>query len=127
MKTSAIFLSLISFFFLDCTDRNVPTQNCDQECLQELISEITKMAESKSCTAPADWAYTPIGSKACGGPDGYMAYPLSIDTDAFLKKVEEHKQAKIAFNKANNVFSNCMMEPEPKGIECADGKPVLVY
>jgi hypothetical protein len=39
----------------------------------------------------ADWAFTSIGSKACGGPTGFVAYSLKLNTTEFLTKLKIHK------------------------------------
>jgi hypothetical protein len=48
---------------------------------------------------PADWNFTPIGSKACGGPTGFIAYSLKLNTTDFLDKVEKYTPKKEFNNK----------------------------
>jgi hypothetical protein len=36
------------------------------------------------------WAFTSIGSKACGGPTGFVAYSLKLNTTEFLDKVKKY-------------------------------------
>lgn len=54
-------------------------------------------SESKVCNDPDNWSYTAIGSKACGGPKGYIAYSNEIDVDAFLNKVEDYNRTEAEF------------------------------
>jgi hypothetical protein len=34
--------------------------------------------------------FTSIGSKACGGPTGFVAYSLKLNTTEFLDKVKKY-------------------------------------
>ncbi len=79
------------------------------------------------CTGPAQWSFTALGSKACGGPKTYIAYPHSIDTVAFLQLVKKYNEAEHAFNEKHNIISDCMAILPPAEVSCVDGKPVLVY
>ncbi|WP_282080597.1 hypothetical protein [Aquimarina algiphila] len=103
------------------------SQEQDNTNLKTMLEEITKIAESVDCTNPDDWSFTSIGSKACGGPSGFIAYSLTIDTDDFLKKVETHKTAMKAFNKKWGIVSDCFVPATPIDVECVDGKAVLVF
>ena len=85
-------------------------------------SEIAK----EKCTKNADWAFTPIGSKACGGPTGYIAYPKKIETE-ILPRIENYTQKMSEYNKKYNITSDCMMAPEPTSVKCENGKGVLVF
>ncbi|MGB0522018.1 MAG: hypothetical protein ACPGJS_03620 [Flammeovirgaceae bacterium] len=95
--------------------------------LQKQLKEITELTEGVTCEDLSNWAFTPIGNKPCGGPSDYLAYPLSIDTDAFLAKVEAYTQAHKAFNEKWGLISDCALEPMPSGISCKSGKAILVY
>ena len=59
--------------------------------LAELEKEIIMLSESVSCTSSNEWKFTPMGSKACGGPIRYIAYHQSIDRK-FLALVESFTQ-----------------------------------
>jgi hypothetical protein len=42
--------------------------------------------------------FTSIGSKACGGPTGFVAYSLKLNTTEFLDKVKKiHNYQKIQY------------------------------
>ncbi len=107
--------------------KELTDQEKDHRVLMDLFDEITKMAESVSCTKASDWAFTPYGSKACGGPRGYLAYSTSIDTNVFLEKIETYKNLEHAYNAKWDVVSTCEVPLEPKGLECQNGYPVLKY
>ncbi|MEQ8582570.1 MAG: hypothetical protein RIC30_14655 [Marinoscillum sp.] len=123
MKT---LLYLLAFAVLGCTDDQA-TQEDDQAGLDRLWAEIHTMAESVACTDAEEWDFTPVGSKACGGPVKYLAYSERIDTVKFLSLVDEHRDAQEAFNIKWGVYSDCSTPQAPTGVVCEEGVPVLIY
>ncbi|GGI22005.1 hypothetical protein [Pedobacter mendelii] len=91
------------------------------------MSDILKMSDQISCDNAADWRIVPIGAKGCGGASSFIAYSAKIDTALFLQKVEQYTQKEKAFNEKWKLYSDCALILAPKRIECADGKPKLVY
>ncbi len=98
-----------------------------QSELDELHNEIVAQSMSLDCTNSSDWSFTEIGDKPCGGPAGYIAYSLQIDTVAFLAKVEAYTLAHRKYNIENGIISNCALEPTPIGVKCQEKEPVLIY
>lgn len=103
------------------------SQEQEQMVLAEMLGEIEALADSVECTDPQDWTFTSIGSKACGGPTHFIAYPVQIDVDAFLVLVGEYTSAQRDFNEKWEVASTCDVPSEPSSIECINRKPVFVY
>jgi hypothetical protein len=68
--------------------------------------EILSLSTSKQCENSADWAFTSIGSKACGGPTGFVAYSLKLNTTEFPTKL---KNTQIIRKNSirNGVISTC--------------------
>ncbi|MEJ5992931.1 hypothetical protein WG904_00780 [Pedobacter sp. Du54] len=99
----------------------------DLEELANLKKDIDEWSSKVECTNAADWKFTPLGDKACGGPTGYVAYSTKIDEAEFLKKVKDYTDKQKAFNLKWDMVSDCMFMVPPKSIECVDGKPKLVY
>lgn len=93
--------------------------------IEELYHEIVMLSESIPCTNSAEWKFTPMGSKACGGPTSYISYHQSVETK-FLKLVDQYTLLQQEYNRKNNVFSDCMLVVAPKTVTCEGGKPVLV-
>src|SRR5688572_19068059 len=119
MKTRIIVLSIMLFpIIVSCNEDNTSSLEDEQISVEKLWDEIIEMAESVSCVNSDNWAFTPIGSKPCGGPAGYLAYSLDIDTEYFLRKVEEHRKAQMNMNIKLGLFSNCLVQPEPNHVEC---------
>ena len=124
-------LRILAFLTLTLLLTACPQERDPQEIaladLESRFSAILALAQSRSCENPADWSYTAYGSKACGGPQGYLAYPLTIDVDRFLALVERHRQAENQYNIDFNITSTCDLPAEPTRVDCADQLPVLGY
>lgn len=76
-NTLWIFLFLLTASF-SCEDtENIMTD----QGLVELEREIIALSESIACTNSAEWKFTPMGSKACGGPVRYIAYHQSVERE----------------------------------------------
>lgn len=103
-------------------------ENKDQLNLEELEAlerEITVLSESVSCINSSEWKFTPMGSKACGGPMKYIAYHQSVEAD-FLKLVEQFTLQQELYNQQNNVISDCALVVPPRNIICEGAKAYLV-
>lgn len=117
-----LFIALVSNGCNNADDAKV-----DEADLLAMSQEITALSTSITCTDASEWSITAVGSKACGGPSGYIAYSQQIDTVAFLDKVEEYTQANKVYNEENGIVSDCAIEPIPVGVVCSDGEAQLVY
>lgn len=124
-----LFLSTIMVLtFAGCEEKDFSSsKESDEQEMSSLRREIDKMSEQVNCDNGADWKFTGIGSKACGGLTGYVAYSTKIDETLFLKKVAMFNQKQKAFNVKWNLMSDCLAPNPPKSIECINGKPKLVY
>jgi hypothetical protein len=120
-NTLWIFLFLLTASF-SCEDSENIMTNQD---LVELEKEIIALSESVACTNSAEWKFTPMGSKACGGPIRYIAYHQSVERE-FLALVDRFTVEQQAFNLKNNVVSDCMLVVAPRSVTCEGGKPVFV-
>lgn len=100
-------------------------QQADQQQLSVIIKEIDSMAQRETCDGSANFAYTAIGAKPCGGPSSYIAYPKKIEAE-ILPKVQKFTEMQSAFNKKYKLMSDCSIVAEPTEIKCQDGKAVLV-
>lgn len=107
--------------------REVTEQEKEHRKLMDLFDEIQNLAYSKTCANTQDWTYTAYGSKACGGPQGYIPYSKKMDTVVFLKKVYEYSKSEKEFNLKWGVISDCAVISSPKNVECKNNYPVLKY
>lgn len=102
------------------------SQKYDEAQLDKLKASIESMVNKEKCTNAADWAFSPLGTKACGGPVSYIAYPKKNES-TILPKIEEYTQKTAEFNKKYNITSDCILAAEPTGVKCQSEKAVLIY
>lgn len=107
--------------------RVLSEQEKDHLALMELFDEITNLVYHTTCSDANEWSFVAYGSKACGGPQGYLPYHKSIDVDAFLENVAIYTDAEKAFNVKWNVVSDCSVVTPPKEVSCQNEYPVLIY
>lgn len=124
MKNALILLVLI--LFTSCDRSNDAGKEQYEAILDAKYSEIYKLSTSVTCTNEADWKFIGIGSKACGGYNGFIPYHKSINEANFLKLVNEYNTLSKEFNEKWGGFSPCdaMM---PRKVICIDGKAKLSY
>lgn len=101
------------------------SQTKDREHLESLREEIEKIIASETCTNTDEWRISPFGSKPCGGPSSYIAYPKNHEEE-LLPKISEYNAQSSAFNQKYGLMSDCAVVPAPSGIRCENGKAVLV-
>ena len=101
------------------------SQQQDKDELTVAIKKIDSLAQSETCSNVADFAFTSIGAKPCGGPSSYIAYPKKVEAE-ILPQIQKFTTMQFAFNKKYNLMSDCALVPEPTGISCENGKAVLV-
>ncbi|MGZ5264616.1 MAG: hypothetical protein ACXWBY_04675 [Kaistella sp.] len=104
---------------------NNMSQQEDQQALSALIKEIDAIIATEPCADPAEWKFSAIGAKPCGGPSSYVAYPVKLE-DEILPRIERFTAMQSAFNTKYNLMSDCAMVMPPSEIRCENGKAVLV-
>ncbi|WP_405563707.1 hypothetical protein [Polaribacter sp. Asnod6-C07] len=107
--------------------RELTEQEIEHRTLMDLFNEISNIAYGETCSNSNNWAFTAFGSKACGGPQGYLPYSKNIDVASFLQKVETYTEAEKAFNIKWGIVSDCSIISPPKQVECRNGYPILIY
>ena len=95
--------------------------------LEKLYHEIDSLAALYPCENSAEWHFTAIGAKPCGGPTGYIAYSERIDTVGFLDKVALYTELQQLYNEKWDVVSDCMVLLAPSRVVCEGGKAKLVW
>lgn len=125
-------LKLIALFFLlgicpSCNTNDESSKEQEVQNLNELFSEIENLALSVGCDNASEWTFTSYGSKACGGPVGYIAFSTSIDVALLLERIEAHKNEQEAFNQKWEIMSDCSAPQQPTGVICQDGNPIFEY
>lgn len=117
-----LILTFVLLVFLSCSSDDEQAND-----LEEQFTALTVLSESVVCEDSSDWRFAGIGSKPCGGPTGYIAYSIKIDTVGFLNQLENYNEAVRARNEREGLISDCAVEPAPTTIQCQDGKAVLIY
>lgn len=123
MKT--LLLLLFVLVFISCKENN--SQEKDFAILNERYLEIKELSESVDCEDSSEWNFTAYGSKACGGPIGYIAYSSKIDTVHFFKLIEEYTKENERLNIKWGVISDCSTPQMPIVVECQSGIAVFIY
>jgi hypothetical protein len=124
MKRIATFL--ISLFVVSCELATTEPILVTSEELLSAQAEIIRIAESVPCTNASEWKFTPMGSKACGGPARYIAYHQSVERE-LLDLTERFTSLQKTYNEKNNVLSDCLLVGPPRTIQCEANKAILVY
>ena len=122
-----ILTSICLLTLTGCKDDLETSKEQDEQKLIALYQEIETLANQYLCANAAEWKFTAIGAKGCGGPTNYIAYSSKIDESAFLKKVATYTAQQKAYNEKWNIASDCMFVTAPKSVECIDNKPKFVY
>ncbi len=101
------------------------SQQLEGEKMSQLIKEIDSIIAAEQCTDVREWRSTPVGSKACGGPASYLAYPIKLE-DKILPKIALFTSLQSDFNRKYGMMSDCAIVPPPAGIKCENGNAILV-
>ena len=111
----------------DISERPVDesSQKYEQAQLDQLRASIESEVTKEKCTNAGEWAFAPMGAKACGGPQLYIAYPKKMEA-AIQERINDYTEKVKAFNQKYGVISDCMMLNEPAGIKCINGKAELI-
>jgi len=126
-KLKIIGILLLFGICFSCNDDDELTKEQEAQNLNQLFSEIENLAAGENCDDSTEWTFTSYGSKACGGPLGFIAYSTNIDAEIFLEKIEEHRTAQQEFNEKWGIISDCSVPPQPSGVVCENGSPLFEY
>lgn len=66
--------------------------------LQRQFKEIQDLVNSGNCSEDSQCSFMAYGSKACGGPQGYLVFSSNIDVDALQKKVKKYTEDERLYN-----------------------------
>lgn len=104
--------------------RPVPQPVASAAPAATLIEQITAEVGSAACDSNAQCKTLAIGSKACGGPERYIAYSTKqSDVGRLTRLASADAAAKKAANERSGMVSNCMMAVDP-GATCSAGRCV---
>jgi hypothetical protein len=92
------------------------------ERMAELKADMEELTKDKSCTSNSECKAMAYGTKACGGPSGYVVYSIKTTDVIRLKEVtSELSQLQDEYNREQGLMSTCsyMMPPE---VSCDQGQ-----
>ena len=91
----------------------------------KLWSAIQAEVGDAACNDAAQCQSIAVGAKACGGPDGYLAWSSKrSDAGRLQALVAQHAAARKQENLRDQTMSNCMFEPNP-GASCQAARCTL--
>ena len=97
----------------------------DLSILDNAENEILNTINNYQCMDSEDWEIAAIGTKACGGPQYYVAYPTE-DTE-LLSSIEVYSLSEEVFNEKWSVISTCDIAVVPTSVSCEDNRYILNY
>ncbi len=119
---------LVGFALLGaCSKESTDGRETERIELDRTKQEIKDRIDRVPCSDPSEWDIMELGSKACGGPVEYIAYPTELDGEGLDDLIEEYNQNEKDFNKKYNIVSDCKAIARLSGVTCEDGKPKLIY
>jgi len=89
-----------------------------------VVNELTRLARLEQdaralvrvdgCDSSESCRTAPLGWRGCGGPRTYLVYcAKTTDSTALFRKLEELKEAEIAYNAKSGMMSTCEMRMPP--------------
>ena len=86
----------------------------DSASLARLYAQVHALAIADGCSRGGDCRVLPVGVKACGGPQEYVAYCApATDSTRLAAAIAALDQAERAYNAKHQVVSNCMRVQAP--------------
>lgn len=122
-------LSLI--FLLGCTACGTsappvtPAPPAARSAPPALLAEMRALAGAAACTDSAQCKTVPLGARACGGPEGYLAFSSATTAVAPMEALAaRYAEQRRAAHAASGMLSTCQFMPDP-GAQCRAGVCVL--
>ena len=102
--------------------------NVSEQQLQVLRERIRHVSNTQA-TRLEQCHVMPMGSKACGGPTGYVVYSSETTDEERLKNVvDEYTELQEQRNAEQNAVSDCMVLPKPEAVledgRCTTNSPL---
>ena len=84
-----------------------------------LQAQVQRLIGRAACDSPAQCRTLPLGARACGGPDAFVAWSvLGTDQAALRRAAARYTQWQAQQQARGGAMSICMVEPDP-GAVCA--------
>ena len=113
MKLFFYFLVIMCYSL--SAQENITPEKKERIGIKTLVAAAEKLATyDRSCAEDGDCVQFPIGSRACGGPNGYILTSRLnslLDEVEYLARQSEIKES--AFNQKYGIYSICSIVPKP--------------
>ncbi|WP_430816977.1 hypothetical protein [Carboxylicivirga sp. RSCT41] len=122
-------LMMVSLLIFAACDNDERSKEEYEVWLEETYGELKAVSESVECIDTDEWSIVALGQNICGDPMHYLPVHESVNSIIFQKQVEGFTNTSIRYNEKWYSDTDCsqVFQPAPTGIECVDGKAVLVY
>lgn len=85
------------------------------------LARIHSLVGNASCANDGECRSLPLGAKACGGPDGYLAFSTKATPEPTLRALAQtYAGERRKANSASGMMSTCMFMADP-GAVCRAG------
>ncbi|QJD98767.1 hypothetical protein HH212_00855 [Massilia forsythiae] len=94
-----------------------PVRGADPAPAGATRARIQSLVGTASCASDAECRSMPLGAKACGGPESYLAWSTRSTKESELGALaERYKAQRQAENQASGMMSDCRFLPDPGAI-----------
>jgi hypothetical protein len=91
---------------------------------QALFRQIRDEIGEPTCSSAAQCRSTPVGHKACGGPEAYVVWSTTVSDGTRLRQlIDAYTRARQDDNQRSGRISDCSMVTDP-GARCEAGRCV---
>jgi len=127
MKTKLLILSLFITLASCSTEDRVTSIQEDQKELYNKYNSILRYISLEPITDQTTCMSMAIGAKACGGPQGYIGFPSSIDQKELREMVEEYTEFEKTYNTKWEITSDCSYIAPPSEVVIHNGSCKVIY
>jgi len=121
MKIPLLAAALLLTACAQATTKAVPPEQGSAELRQQILAQIA----NDSCDSSQQCHTLPLGAKACGGPESYVAWSdKSLNGEQLRQLGERYAAARRFDNAREGLMSNCALTPDP-GAVCRAKRCVL--
>jgi hypothetical protein len=97
------------------------TGQAPQGAQSDTLARIRSLAANTGCSDDSQCHSLPLGTRACGGPESYLAWSSAHTPQAEIEALgERYKEERRAANAASGMMSTCQFMPDP-GAVCRAG------
>jgi hypothetical protein len=87
----------------------------------DTLARLRALAANAACTEDSQCHTLALGTRPCGGPEGYLAWSSAQTRPADIQSLgEQYKAERSAANVASGAMSTCQFLPDP-GAQCNAG------